>query len=93
MKTATLPSVRVKPELREEVQALLGDHETLSEFVEASVRENVRRRRSQLEFAARGLASLESAKRTDDCVDAEVLIDKLTRKLDAAKVSRVAGPQ
>jgi predicted transcriptional regulator len=93
MKTATLPSIRVKPELRSEVQALLNSNESLSEFVETSVRESVRRRRNQVEFIARGMASLENAKRTDDYVDADVLIASLERKLSAAKASRAAGKQ
>lgn len=93
MKTATLPSIRVKPEFRSEVQALLNNNESLSEFVETSVRESVRRRRNQIEFIARGMASLESAKRTDDYVDVDVLIGSLERKLGAAKANRVAGKQ
>jgi len=91
MKTATLPSIRVKPELRIEIEALLNDNESLSGFVEASVRESVQRRRNQVEFMARGMASLENARRTDDYVDADVLIGQLERKLVAAKASRATG--
>lgn len=91
MKTATLPSIRVKPELRVEIETLLNDDESLSGFVEASVRESVQRRRNQVEFMARGMASLEDARRTDDYVDADVLIGQLERKLFAAKASRAAG--
>jgi len=91
MKTATLPSIRVKPELRVEIEALLNDNESLSGFVEASVRESVQRRRDQAEFMARGMASLENARRTNDYVDADVLIGQLERKLVAAKASRAAG--
>lgn len=89
MKTATIPSVRVEPELRSEVESLLGDGETLSEFVEASVRANVQRRRVQAEFIARGLRSRDEARRTGEYVDADVVIQQLQRKLDAAR-SRVA---
>ena len=84
MKSATIPSVRVEPDLRAEVEALLGDGETLSEFVESSVREMVRKRRNQAEFLARGLRSLETAKRTGDYVDANVVIGRLDRKLASA---------
>ena len=44
MKTATFPSLRVEPELREAAESMLKDGETLSAFVEASVREQVRKR-------------------------------------------------
>ena len=87
MKTAAIPSIRVRPELRTEMEALLGEGESLSQFVESSVMESVRRRRNQAEFLARGIASLESARLTGDYVDPEVLIEKLERKLIAAKLA------
>ncbi len=62
MKTATLPSLRVEPELRDAAQSVLRDGETLSGFIEASVRESIDRRRIRAEFLARGLASRELAK-------------------------------
>ena len=89
MKTATIPSVRVEPEFRAEVEAVLTKDETLSEFVEAAVRAGVARRRVQAEFMARGLRSREEARRTGDYVDADVVIEHLQRKLDTARV-RVA---
>jgi hypothetical protein len=88
MKTATIPSVRVEPEFRAEVEAVLTDGETLSEFVEASVRAGVERRRVQAEFIARGLRSREAARRTNEYVDADVVLEDLQRKLDAAHLQR-----
>jgi hypothetical protein len=85
MKTATIPSVRVEPELRAEVESLLSEGETVSEFVEASVRASVLRRRNQAEFIARGLRSLEDARRTGDYVDADAVVEGLQRKLDATR--------
>ena len=41
MKTATLPSLRVEPELREAAESVLEQGETLSGFIEASVRETI----------------------------------------------------
>ncbi|HJV62825.1 MAG TPA: YlcI/YnfO family protein [Albitalea sp.] len=91
MKTATIPSVRVEPELRAEVESLLADGETVSEFVEASVRASVQRRRNQAEFIARGLRSLDEARRTGGYVDAEVVVERLQRKLAAARAPKPAG--
>lgn len=85
MKTATIPSVRVEPELRSEVESLLGEGETLSEFVEASVRASVQRRRIQAEFIARGLRSLDEARDTGEYVDADVVVGQLQRRLDGAR--------
>ena len=84
MKTATIPSVRVEPELRAELESLLEEGETLSGFVEASVRASVHRRRVQAEFIARGLRSRDEARRTGEYFDADVVVDKLQRKLEAA---------
>lgn len=90
MKTATIPSVRVEPELRAAVESLLGEGETVSEFVEASVRATVLRRRQQAEFVARGLRSLDEARRTGDYVDADLAVRALQRKLDAARKRKSA---
>lgn len=64
MKTASLPSLRVEPELREAAQSVLQEGETLSGFIETSVRETIERRRTRAEFAARGMISREEARRS-----------------------------
>jgi Arc/MetJ-type ribon-helix-helix transcriptional regulator len=88
MKTASIPSVRVEPELRAEVEALLEDGETVSEFVEASVRAAVQRRRNQAEFLARGVRALEEARRTGVYADADAVVQRLQGKLDAVQTRR-----
>lgn len=65
--------------------AVLAEGETPSEFVEASVRAGVERRRVQAEFIARGLRSRDEARRTGEYVDADTVLDGLQRKLDAAR--------
>lgn len=85
MKTATIPSVRVAPAFRAEVVSVLAEGESLAEFVEASVRATVQRRRAQAEFVARGLRSRDDALRTGDHILAEDALSKLQRKLDTAR--------
>lgn len=85
MKTSTIPAVRVEPDLRAEMEAVLTEGETLSEFVEASVRAHVHRRQVQTEFIARGLRSRDEARRTGDYLEADVVLGNLQRKLDAAR--------
>lgn len=85
MKTATLPSLRVEPSFRAEVEAVLGDGESLSEFVEAAVRAGVQRRRIGAEFMARGMDARAEAQRNDDHVDAAAVLAGLQQKLDAAR--------
>ena len=93
MKTATLPSIRVEPELRSAVESLLGERETLTEFVETAVRETASRRRAQAEFLARGIQLLEEARRTDDYVAADLVLEKLRQRLGAAKTQIQSRPQ
>ena len=64
MKTATMPALRVQPELRQAAEEILRPGETLSAFVEDAVRRNVELRRAQQEFIARGLASRDAAKKS-----------------------------
>jgi hypothetical protein len=90
MKTATLPPVRVRPEFRAEIQSLLGHGETLSEFLETSVRDSVQRRRNQQEFVRRGMVSLQNAKLTDSYVDADAMLARLERKLVDARALKSA---
>lgn len=85
MKNATIPSVRVDPAFRAEVEAVLGEGETLSQFVEASVRAGVERRRVQSEFIARGLRSLDAARRSGGYLDANDLVEGLKGKIAAAR--------
>ncbi|QOF77318.1 YlcI/YnfO family protein [Variovorax sp. 38R] len=85
MKTATIPSVRVEPEFRDEVEQVLGEGESLSQFVEAAVRASVLQRKNQSEFVARGMKSLASARRTGAYVDADEVLHRLRTKLEGAK--------
>ncbi|UMR33265.1 prevent-host-death protein [Massilia sp. MB5] len=89
MKTATFPSLRVEPELREAAEQSLHEGETLSSFVEQSIRESIERRRYQREFLARGLASREDAKRTGNYVSSEAVLQRLEGMLAAAKSAAV----
>ncbi|WP_432727218.1 YlcI/YnfO family protein [Variovorax sp. W6] len=84
MKTATIPSVRVEPEFRDEVERVLGEGETLSQFVEAAVRACVLQRKSQAEFVARGMKSLASARRSGEYVEAGEVVQRLRTKLESA---------
>lgn len=83
MKSTTLPSLRVTPKFRNEAESVLCPGETLSGFVEESVRRNIRRRQMQQEFIARGLASREEAKRTGQYASKDDVMDSLRGILEA----------
>ncbi len=77
MKTATIPSLRVDPELRHAAESVLQDGETLSSFVEQSLRINIDHRRAQQAFIARGLAARDEAKNTGEYFPAEDVLREL----------------
>ena len=83
MKTAVIPQVRVEPELRADLDAVLHPGETLTEFVEASVRRAIEFRRVQTDFAARCDASLAAYERSGVSRPAEAVLDKLEAKVAA----------
>jgi Arc/MetJ-type ribon-helix-helix transcriptional regulator len=91
MKTSNLPSVRVQPQLREQIEQVLQEGETLSTFVESSVRAAVQRRTEQAEFVARGLASIQAAKVSGRQIEAQAVIDRLQARLEQAR-RQSAGP-
>jgi predicted transcriptional regulator len=88
MKTSTIPSVRVEPELREQVERVLAEGESLSQFVEASVRDSVMRRLAQAEFVKRGMTSLDAARRDGNYVSAESVLRKLEDRLVKARAAK-----
>lgn len=82
MKTATIPALRVEPKLREAVESVLNDGETLSSFVEEALKANVTRRQHQQAFIARGLASSALAKQNQEYYSAEDVLAELQSMLD-----------
>ncbi len=64
MKTATFPSLRGDPELRQAAEDSLLEGETISSFIEQSIRDSIERWQRRREFLARGLASRDEAGRT-----------------------------
>lgn len=83
MKTANLPSLRVDPRLRRAAEDVLREGESLSSFVEESVRANVERRQLQGDFIERGLAARDRAAATGVYVEAGDVIAGLEKRLAA----------
>lgn len=91
MKTATIPAVRVEPELRGAIEALLEEGESLSSFVEQSIRDGIERRRLKTEFIARGLLSRDQARETGRYVEAGEVLNRLDERLAQAKAAAKRG--
>jgi hypothetical protein len=90
MKTAILPPIRVAPDFRLELEGVLEQGESLSQFVENAVRTTVAKRKNQAEFVRRGIAAIDATKRDGSDIPAAVVIAKLEAKLANAKLAKQA---
>lgn len=91
MKSATFPPVRVTPELRKAAERVLRPDETLSKFVEESLRSQIAYRSAEDEFVARGLKAAEEARSTGVYYSIEAVAGEMKKRLEAARRKR-AGP-
>ena len=85
MKTATIPPLRVEPQLREAAERALRDGESLSSFVEDSLRANIARRLHQQAFVERGLRARDAARASGDYASTEDVMNALRDILDQAE--------
>ncbi|MEA3348606.1 MAG: YlcI/YnfO family protein [Pseudomonadota bacterium] len=85
MKTSTIPSLRVEPELRQAAESVLHNNESLSSFMLQSLRANIKQRQLQQEFIARGLASRDEARKTGEYYEADDILQELDGMLSHAE--------
>lgn len=85
MKTASFPSLRVDPELRQAAEDVLLEGESLSSFIEHSVRAQIQQRRQQEAFIARGLAARDKSRTSDVYVSSTAVLKGLKSRLAKAK--------
>jgi hypothetical protein len=85
MKTATIPPLRVTPELRQDAQSVLREGETLSSFAEGALRSQIANRKCQQEFLARGLAARDKAKATGKYISKQEVMSSLQSILQKAQ--------
>lgn len=91
MKTATLPSLRVEPELRQAAEGLLKKGETLSAFVEEAVRRDIRRRKFRKDFLDEALAAEAEAEATGVYYSAEEVLKELDEIVSQAEAKAKAA--
>lgn len=85
MKTATIPSIRVDPELRQAAESVLQKGENLTSFVVQSLQAGIERRRLQQQFIERGLAAREEAQQTGEYIMADEVLQELDDMLANAE--------
>ena len=90
MRSATFPPIRVEPEVRAEVEAVLREGESLTQFIEEAVVAAAAWRRAQSEFVNRGEAAIERWKREGGGHQVDEVMAKLQARLDDAKQQAAA---
>ena len=85
MKSAVIPQVRVEPELRHDLEAVLHNGETISGFVEAAVRNAVAFRHAQSRFHDPREGAWQRFRATGESRTPEEVLGKLQAKLDAKR--------
>ncbi len=88
MKTATIPPLRVTPDLRQAAESVLHEGETLSGLVEHSLRLQIDIRRSQQAFIERGLAARDEAKATGQYLSKAEVMASLQKVIDKHRRKR-----
>ena len=87
----TMSALRIDQTLLEAAQTILTKNETLSAFVESTLRDAIARRRLQREFVAQGVLSADEARRTGEYVDAAEVQVELGTMLKAARAAKTTG--
>lgn len=91
MKSAQLPPVRVTPAVRHQIESVLHEGETLSQFVEQAAVQAAQRRKTQQDFVSRGRASLARARETGEYYPAQDALQAMQARLDARLAAHRQG--
>lgn len=81
MKSATLPALRVSPDLRKAAEKALRPNETISKLMETSLEKFIAQRAAEDEFIARGLRSAEESRQSQVYFSADEVLQELKSKL------------
>ena len=85
MRSASFPPIRVEPEVRAEVEAVLREGEWLTQFNEEAVVAAAAWRRLQSEFVIRGEAAIERWKQEGGGYAVDQVMAELQARLDEAR--------
>jgi hypothetical protein len=85
MRSATFPPIRVEPEVRAEVEAVLREGESLTQFIEEAVVSAAAWRRLQSDFIRRGETAIQRWKQEGGGHAVDDVLVGLQKRLDDAK--------
>ncbi len=86
MRSATFPPIRVEPKFRNEVEAVLREGESLTQFSEEAIVAPAAWRRVQAEFVTLGEAAIERWKHEGSGHTVDAVMGDLQMRLDDAKL-------
>lgn len=82
VKSFSTPVVEVDSELRDQLESVLNEGETVEDIVADAVRREIRRRLMEAEFLARGEASWQKYQRTGVSSSVDDVFDRLQRRIN-----------
>lgn len=85
MKPSNFYSVRIDSRLRNAAEKVLESEESLSSFVEHSIRYQVQRRNLQRTFIERGLAAAAEARHSGEYFSTDEVLTELDQIIDAQR--------
>ena len=85
MRSATFPPIRVEPEVRAEVEAVLREGESLTQFIEEAVVAAAAQRRLQTKFVTHGEVAIERWKQVGGGHTVDEVMADLQGRLNDAK--------
>lgn len=85
MKTAAIPQIRIEAALRTSLEEVLDEGETISAFVEASVRKAIENRQALRSFDARCDAALKHFLSTGESYSSAEVLDEMRERTQARR--------
>lgn len=83
MRSATFPPIRVEPEVRAEVEAVLREGESLTQFIEQAVRREAEFRAGQNAAVARAKKALSAAEKGEGLMTADDFLAGMAQRAKA----------
>jgi hypothetical protein len=85
-RSATLPPIRIAPETKTSLEAVLREGESMTQFIENAVCREVEFRAEQNKAVARAKKALRSADKGEDLLTAEDFLAGMTQRAKAAQL-------
>lgn len=85
MRSATFPPIRVEPEVRAEVEAVLREGESLTQFIEQAVRREAEFRAGQNAAVARAKKALSAAEKGEGLMTADDFLAGMAQRAKAGQ--------